>query len=117
MREYDDKRDGIWTVSQDKQVQACIVIDGKNADTDGARLRWFVIGVALRGQGIGRQQMQTAINFCDDNSYQKVALGTFKGLDAARHLYESFGFVLVHEEETSQWGPKVLGQHFVRVIE
>jgi len=115
MGRYDDDRDGIWTVSRDDQIQACIVIDGINADTDGARLCWFIIGSGLRGQGIGRKLMQSAMDFCDDKGYKKVTLGTFSGLDTARHLYESFGFVLKNEAETDQWGPTVLGQDFERI--
>lgn len=115
MRDYDNARDGIWTVSLDGQVEACIVIDGKKATTDGARLRWFIIGDALRGQGIGRKLMQTAIDFCDEKGYTRVTLGTFAGLNAARHLYESFGFELKHEKpESNRWGKPVREQHFER---
>ena len=114
MRDYDDTRDGIWTVSVDGQIEACIVIDGKKADTDGARLRLFIIGDKLRGQGLGRKLMQTAIDFCDNNGYARVTLGTFAGLDVARHLYESFGFELKHEEENTTWGNPVREQHFER---
>ena len=37
---------------------------------------------------------------------------TFAGLDAARHLYEKFGFTLTTEREDSQWGEPVLEQKF-----
>jgi hypothetical protein len=39
---------------------------------------------------------------------------TFKGLDAARHLYEKHGFSLVHEVPGTQWGTEVIEQEFVR---
>ncbi|MFP3710951.1 MarR family transcriptional regulator, partial [Paraburkholderia sp. SIMBA_009] len=41
-------------------------------------------------------------------------LWTFKGLDAARHLYESAGFVLTQEAEGTQWGGAVVEQRFSR---
>jgi hypothetical protein len=41
-----------------------------------------------------------------------VVLGTFSGLDAARHLYEDFGFRKTLERPSTQWGPEVLEQHW-----
>jgi hypothetical protein len=40
-------------------------------------------------------------------------LWTFAGLDAARHLYEKFGFRLAQEQIGEQWGAKVNEQKFV----
>jgi hypothetical protein len=37
---------------------------------------------------------------------------TFTGLDSAKHLYESFGFVLREEWEDAHWGKTVLAQKF-----
>ena len=46
---------------------------------------------ALRGRSFGRRMMTAAMDFAR-NRYARVRLGTFAGLDAARHLYEAFGF-------------------------
>ena len=116
MQNYDDDRDGIWTVSVDGYIEGCIAIDDSGAQSDNTRLRMFMMSDKLRGQGYGRKLMQTAINFCDEKKYTQVTLGTFAELDAARHLYESFGFKLTHEEpESSRWGKPVREQHFERV--
>jgi hypothetical protein len=37
------------------------------------------------------------MNFCDSQNFAAVQLWTFSGLDAARRLYESFGFRLTKE--------------------
>jgi len=49
-----------------------------------------------------------------DERFDETYLNTFKGLDAARHLYESFGFQLTHEEAGTQWGSTVTEQQFRR---
>ena len=41
-------------------------------------------------------------------------LWTFKGLDAARHLYERHGFRLAEEYAGAQWGVNLVEQRFER---
>ena len=43
-----------------------------------------------------------------------AAMEAFKGLDAARHLYEKYEFVLVCENRGKQWGTEVIEQEFAR---
>lgn len=59
--------------------------------------------------------MNAALSFCDENGFDATQLWTFKGLEAARRLYEAFGFELTHEEEGSQWGTTVTEQQFSAV--
>ena len=68
---------------------------------------------SLRGTGVGRQLMSRAMEFVDGRFLESY-LWTFKGLDAARHLYESFSFRLAEESEGAQWGTKVVEQRFNR---
>jgi len=68
---------------------------------------------SLRGTGIGRQLMTLAMQFVDAH-YDETYLDTFKGLDAARHLYESYGFRLTEEAAGTQWGTAVTEQRFSR---
>lgn len=98
MLRYDERLDGIWTVSQQGQVQVAIVIDGSGEAVGEARLRFFIASDALRGQGVGRKLMQTAIDFCDEKRFARVYLKTLAGLESACHLYAAFGFVVTRDE-------------------
>ena len=109
---YEADRDGFWTVVKTNRVEGAVVIDGRQAATEGAHLRWFIVSDTLRGQGAGRQLLETAIAFCRQKQYGRVYLWTFEGLAAARHLYESLGFKLVHQQEGTQWGTAVSEQRF-----
>lgn len=60
-------------------------------------MRWFILDDSCRGTGIGRRLLSEAMAFCDSRQFSAVQLWTFKGLDAARKLYESFGFTLIRE--------------------
>jgi hypothetical protein len=52
--------------------------------------------------------------FCDDQGFASVQLWTFRGLDAARRLYESYGFQLKEEWPGAQWGKEMVEQRFER---
>jgi len=102
----------LWLVVDDGRTLASLAIDG-DAQTKVAHLRWFIVDDSLRGTGIGRQLMKRAMDFVDAR-FDQTYLWTFRGLDAARHLYESFGFTLAEEAEGTQWGKAVVEQRFVR---
>ena len=59
--------------------------------------------------------MRQAMQFCEAQDYRHVYLWTFEGLDAARSLYERYGFQLVHQSRGTQWGTEVNEQRFDRV--
>jgi len=109
---FDDTRDGFWIVSLKNRIEGGIAIDGIKAMTDGAHLRWFILSPEIRGRGLGNKLMEEAVSFCRKKNYKKVYLETFEGLHAARHLYEKFGFKLVHQAEGAQWGKKMTEQRF-----
>lgn len=108
---YDAARDGVWLVVDSGRVCGSIVIDAGNPPSEDAQLRWFIVCEELRGSGLGQRLMSEAMNFCRTR-FASVYLHTFAGLDAARHLYEQHGFVLIDERPTTAWGPSVLEQHF-----
>jgi DNA-binding MarR family transcriptional regulator/GNAT superfamily N-acetyltransferase len=104
----------LWLYVENSRSLASLAIDG-DKETGIAHLRWFIVDDSLRGSGIGRQLMTRAIHFVDEQQFRETYLWTFKGLDSARHLYESFGFTLTNESEGAQWGAKVIEQRFSRL--
>lgn len=109
---YDEARDGFWAVAKKGRLEGAIVIDGRDANSAGAHLRWFIVSDGLRSRGAGNRLIQTALDFCCRKRYPSVYLWTFEGLAAARHLYEKHGFVLVEQHPGDQWGVTVNEQRF-----
>lgn len=72
-------------------------------DPQTAQLRWFLIEPEFRSCGLGRKFMTTLMDFARKQGYSHIFLWTFKGLDAARHLYEQHAFTLVEEIENTSW--------------
>ena len=108
------ERDGFWTLLDGNRVAGSIAIDGLKTASEGAHLRWFIVSPEITGSGWGRRLMGEAVAFCDRQAYRRIFLWTFAGLDAARHLYEAFGFHLVSEAQGERWGARVVEQRFER---
>jgi len=106
-------RDGLWVADTHGRFAGSIAIDGKRADSEGARLRWFIVVPADQGSGIGRALLQEAVAFCRRKGYLSIFLWTFVGLTHARRLYQKIGFRLVQEHAVRQWGQSITEQKFV----
>lgn len=106
----------VWTAVKDERIIGSISIDGQDLGNGDAHLRWFIIDDGYRAEGIGRKLLSEALAFCDKQGFNATQLWTFKGLDAARRLYESAGFILAKEEEGGQWGRIVTEQQFTRSL-
>ncbi|WP_263910072.1 helix-turn-helix domain-containing GNAT family N-acetyltransferase [Achromobacter sp. 79A6] len=103
----------LWRYTDGSRTLASIAIDS-DLPARTAHLRWFIVDESLRGMGVGRALLARALRFADTLDVDETYLWTFKGLDAARHLYESAGFVLTDEAEGTQWGGVVVEQRFSR---
>ena len=104
----------VWYVEENGQFLASLALDGEDLGDGIAHLRWFIVDESLRGKGVGRQLFSRAVAFADKAGFRETHLSTFKGLDAARHIYESHGFTLVEEKPDTNWGKEVIEQQFVR---
>lgn len=102
----------LWLYLEGGKTLASLAIDG-DQKKGVAHLRWFIVDDSLRGAGVGRRLIAQAMTYVDER-FDETYLWTFKGLDAARHLYESVGFELTDEAEGQQWGAVVTEQRFSR---
>lgn len=110
----DQPCNNLWVATMNDRIVGSIAIDGQDLGNNQAHLRWFILDDGCRGGGVGRQLLREAVEFCDRFGFEAIELATFKGLDAARRLYEAEGFELTHEQQGSQWGSVVTEQQFTR---
>jgi GNAT superfamily N-acetyltransferase len=111
---YDAARDLMLTAMLDGAPVGSISLDGsgQHKPEDGARIRFFILAPATRGRGIGRLLMAEMMAFIREAGFDRAFLTTFRGLDAARHLYESEGFILLSETLDTSWGEPLHEQLF-----
>lgn len=113
-RRMDSPSNRFWRAVRDGRVVGTIAVDGEDLGPGIAHLRWFMVDDGARGGGVGKKLLSAALAFCDRRGFKETRLWTFRGLDAARHLYETHGFVLAEERPGRQWGKEVMEQRFVR---
>lgn len=113
---YDKTRDGFWVSKIDNDFAGGVAIDGRQAENEGARLRWFIVDPRFQGKGVGRVLLKRAVEFCREAGHKKIFLWTFEGLDAARTLYKREGFRLCEEHQVWQWGQKINEQMFKLIL-
>lgn len=116
IKNYNEEKDRVFSLSIDGRIEGSISIDGSSENKNIAHLRWFIISEKLRGKGAGNELMQQAMKFSRENGYDSVYLWTFKGLGSARHLYEKYGFSLTEKSTGEQWGTKVIEQRFDSIL-
>ncbi len=117
MARYDPLRDRFWAPRKRGRFEGTLAIDGIDARTAGARLRWVLLSEEVQGAGIGRQMMDLAMQWSRDCGYSRVYLHTVDGLRAARRLYDDAGFELEIEEPRVMWGREVIFQQMAVALE
>lgn len=109
-------RNGLWTAVHQTTIVGSVAIDGEDLGGNIAHLRWFIVADGLRGAGVGKILLREAVHFCEQQKFEVIHLWTFKGLDAARKLYEDAGFFLAEEYLGEQWGSRIVEQRFERIV-
>ena len=66
---------------------------------DWSYLRMVGVHNDYSGKGIGRQLIEICIDYARKTGEKNIALHTSEFMDAARHIYESMGFIRVREIE------------------
>lgn len=112
---HDRESDLFLVAYVEGEVVGSVIIDQTGGGSQGAHLRWFIVSETMQGKGLGADLLGRAVGFCDERGYERIWLTTFAGLDAARSLYERFGFTFAGETETDQWSGDVREQIFERL--
>ncbi len=108
LKHHDPERERCWIAEIDGVFAGCVFLVKEPENV--AKLRLLLVEQKARGFGIGRRLIQECIDFARQAGYETIILWTNDVLHAARHLYEEFGFELLHEETNDLFGPKTMAQ-------
>jgi len=116
VEDYLPGRDALFCARDGKRLVGAIAVDGRLRETEGTRLRWFIVSEERQGRGLGRRLFEKALAFCAGAGQRNLFLWTFEGLDAARTIYENAGFRLSEEKEIFLWGKTLTRQKFTLTL-
>ena len=95
-------KENMWIAELNGKIVGAVTAVHKDDFT--AQLRWFLMDPEVRGRGMGHKLLETLFDFCKDKEYKHIFLWTSNILEAARHLYKSYGFVITETKENNEWG-------------
>jgi len=108
LKDFDPARERCWIAELDGRRVGSVMLVKHNHET--AKLRLLLVEAEARGLGLGRQLVETCVEFARATGYREITLWTNSILDEARGLYESLGFTLVKEEPHHSFGRDLIGQ-------
>lgn len=108
VRQFQPTVERCWIAELDGTRVGCVFVVRKSAEV--AQLRMLLLLPQARGAGVGAQLVDAAIAFARDKGYRRMVLWTQSNLAAARRIYAARGFVLVHSEPGSDFGPPLVSE-------
>ena len=104
LKDFDPARERCWIAELDGRRAGSVML--VKHSQEAAKLRLLLVEAEARGLGLGRQLVETCLEFARATGYREIVLWTNSILDEARGLYESLGFSLVNETPHQKLRPR-----------
>lgn len=108
---YDPKKSRIWMCTHNfNRIGFILVLDRGNGI---AQLRYFFVFPEYRSIGLGNKLMLLLVAFLKEKNYSECYLWTTNDLLPAVNLYLKYGFELVEEKPSVNFGKNLVEQKYI----
>lgn len=111
---YLDRDGSNFWVAVDTTARVVGMIGVQQHEQDLGEIRRLRVSREVRRRGVGSALVETAVRFCHQRGYLKVALDTFVDREPAIKLFEKFHF---HFQRTRKFGDKELLYFYLDLYE
>lgn len=108
MKHFDPAREAAWIAEQDGVPVGSVFL--VRASDEVAKLRLLIVEPAARGLGIGARLTEECTRFARARGYRRITLWTHSVLTAARRIYVSAGYRLMHSEPLQAFGKDLVSE-------
>ena len=103
----DDANGRIWLAERSGILVGCSAIVLR--DNSIGQLRWVVVDPNERGDGLGKDLVDRALEYCRHKGCRSIILETTDGLPESERMYEKLGFCIKSNTVEELWdGPRPL---------
>jgi GNAT superfamily N-acetyltransferase len=96
-----DAHGRIWLAERDDRLIGCAAIALRKGNR--GQLRWVVVDPLARGDGLGKQLLESSLEYCRAEGCVSVFLETTDGLPESQTMYEKLGFQVTSESIEELW--------------
>lgn len=115
MENHDPVRERCWIAEVDGERAGSVFLVREQDDV--ARLRLLLVERNMRGHGVGRRLVEQCVTTARELGYRRIVLWTSKELEPAIRIYRQFGFRLVAERPSTEYGASFIGQDWALDVE
>lgn len=107
---HEPVRERCWIAEVDGERSGSIFL--MRGEGNEAKLRLLFVEPLARGRGVGQRLVEECVRTARECGYEAMTLWTTSNLNAARRIYEAFGFTLQSEAAFDTFGPRLVGQNW-----
>ncbi|KAK6711480.1 hypothetical protein SNK05_005902 [Fusarium graminearum] len=90
-----------------QKIVGTILVDAENMKQPGtAQIRGFIVDERARGLGVGKKLLNAAMEFVQEQGFDRVSLYTSRTQETSLFLYNKAGFQIIEDVEKDLWGWK-----------
>jgi molybdopterin-guanine dinucleotide biosynthesis protein A len=98
--------EAVWVALSGDEVAGTVAL--RRVGVSEVELKRMYLRARLRGHGVGRKLLEMALAWAREHRIERIVLDTTEEMQAARHLYEAYGFVRVDGDAPRQGRPRLL---------